>query len=171
MTVPAGEQPYLEAILAVPHPVTKKDIKTSIKGDNRESSLDARIALMRSKTVMSAHNAIRLGNEGQGEAAQQAMKDLDAEMQQLCEESGEPVNLKALKIDVSTRMQKALDGFDRFQRWGEHYLRAINRSHQLQQCNNHLDAGAQYYGGDCFHEFKEAGDKIFLGLAMPPPSR
>jgi hypothetical protein len=64
MTVPAGEQPYIEAILAVPHPITKKDVKTSIKGECREASLDARIALMRSKTVMVAHNAINLGNEG-----------------------------------------------------------------------------------------------------------
>jgi len=70
------------------------------------------------------------------------MVDLTAEITTLCEESGDPMNLAALKVDVSTRMLKALDGMERFQRWGEHYLRSINRSHQLQQCNNHLDVGA-----------------------------
>jgi len=110
MTIPAGEQPYLEAILAVPHPITKKDVKTSVKGDDREANLDARIALMRSKTVMVAHNALKLGNEGKGEAAQNAMKNLVTEITTLCEENGDPMNLTALKIDVSTRMQKALDG-------------------------------------------------------------
>jgi hypothetical protein len=96
--------------LAVPHPVTKKDIKTSFKGDCRNASLDARIALMRSKTVMVAHNALRLGNEGKGEEAQNAMKNLVTEINTLCEESGDPMNLTALRVDVSTRMQKALDG-------------------------------------------------------------
>ena len=131
MTIPAGEQPYLEAILAVPHEITKKDVKHAQKGDSRQASLEARIALMRSKTVMSAHSALKLGNEGKGAAAQQGMKDLVTEITQLCEEAGEPMDLMALKVDVSTRMQKALDGQERFQRWGEHYLRAINRSHQL----------------------------------------
>jgi hypothetical protein len=57
------------------------------------------------------------------------MRDLVAEITTLNEENGEPMNLTSLRIDVNTRMQKALDGMERFQRWGEHYLRAINRCH------------------------------------------
>jgi hypothetical protein len=37
------------------------------------------------------------------------------------------------KVDVNGRMLKAIDGSQRFNRWGKHYLRAITRSHQLMQ--------------------------------------
>jgi hypothetical protein len=42
------------------------------------------------------------------------MRDLVAEITTLNEENGEPMNLTSLRIDVNTRMQKALDGMERF---------------------------------------------------------
>eukprot|EP00929_Paragymnodinium_shiwhaense_P109168 TRINITY_DN75519_c0_g1_i1.p1 TRINITY_DN75519_c0_g1~~TRINITY_DN75519_c0_g1_i1.p1 ORF type:complete len:1140 (-),score=192.16 TRINITY_DN75519_c0_g1_i1:483-3902(-) len=77
--------------------------------------------------------------------------------------------LVALKADLEGRMSKALQGQDRFNRWGKHYLRALARSHQLEQCTNFMDAGLQLYGGEKFREHRAAGDKIFLSL--PPPRK
>ena len=51
--------------------------------------------------------------------------------------------LTALLGDVAGRMQKALDGSARFNRWGKHYLRAITRAHTVQQATNYLDPGLQ----------------------------
>lgn len=68
-------------------------------------------------------------------------------------------------------MTKALDGTERFFRWGEHYLRALLRAHQLQQCTNFLDPGIQVYGGNLFKVMREHGDKAFVSIPMPPPSR
>jgi len=35
MTIPGGELPYLEVILATPHEITKKDVKLSAKSATR----------------------------------------------------------------------------------------------------------------------------------------
>jgi len=75
---------------------------------------------------------------------------------------------KALMADLQGRMRKALDGQDRFQRWGRHYLRAITRAHQLQLCTNFMDPGLQVYGGQLFWSLVEHGSAIFK--ALPPPT-
>jgi len=41
----------------------------------------------------------------------------------------EDESIIALYDDVSGRMTKSLDGSQRFNRWGKHYLRALMRSH------------------------------------------
>merc|ERR1712051_317136 len=79
--------------------------------------------------------------------------------------------LTALLADVSGRMSKALQGKDRFNRWGKHYLRALVRGHQIQVCTNFMDPGLQPYGGSLFHQLREKGDEIFLALPPPRPSR
>merc|ERR1711879_214765 len=78
--------------------------------------------------------------------------------------------VSALKVDVQGRMAKALDGQDRFQRWGRHYLRALLRAHQLQFCTNFMDVGLQQYGGYLFKALRDEGDAIFVSLPPPKPS-
>jgi hypothetical protein len=73
----------------------------------------------------------------------------------------------ALRKDVTGRMHKSLDGNARFQRWGGHYMRALLRAHELQQCTNVLDFGVQCYGGSLFAALRERGNALFM--ALPPP--
>merc|ERR1712196_34753 len=63
-----------------------------------------------------------------------------------------------------------MGGKARFDRWGKHYIRALMRSHQLQQCTNFLDPGVQVYGGRQFKILREKGDHIFTSLPPPTPS-
>jgi len=76
----------------------------------------------------------------------------------------------ALKSDIDGRMSKALKGKERFNRWGKHYLRALMRAHQLQQCTNFMDPGLQVFGGRLFKAYRSEGDTIFVSLPPPTPS-
>ncbi len=58
-----------------------------------------------------------------------------------------------------------------FSKWGEHYLRAYRRAHELQQCMNFKDAGLQIYGADMFHRLQDEGDRLFCTLPAPKPTR
>jgi len=40
--------------------------------------------------------------------------------------------------DIVGRMCKALDGSDRYKRWGSHYIRGLLRAHELQQCTKYV---------------------------------
>ena len=75
--------------------------------------------------------------------------------------------VKSLQADVAGRMSKALQGRDRYERWGKHYLRAITRAHELQLCTNFMDGGLQAYGGRLFRDLRARGNQIFVSL--PPP--
>jgi hypothetical protein len=79
--------------------------------------------------------------------------------------------LQAIKYDVEGRMSKALRGKSRFDRWGKHYLRALMRAHQLELCTNFMDPGLQMYGGKLFKTLRSSGDKVFVALPPPVPSR
>merc|ERR1712046_299843 len=68
-------------------------------------------------------------------------------------------------------MLKALKGKERFNRWGKHYLRALARAHQVQQCTNFMDPGLQVYGGELFRALRDIGDEAFLSLPPPKPSK
>ena len=78
-------------------------------------------------------------------------------------------NMQGLLADISEtgRMQKALNGKERYLRWGKHYLRAICRAHATQVNTNYMDKGVQAYGGKDFHKYRKDGDKIFLELPAP----
>jgi hypothetical protein len=80
-------------------------------------------------------------------------------------------HVSALGADVEGRMSKALNGSGRFNRWGKHYLRALMRAHQLQQCTNFMDHGLQVYGGSLFLALRDEGDNMFLSLPPPIPAK
>lgn len=110
-----------------------------------------------------------------GNAAQRVMQVMATKMQTAVEETdGNSVTsgqVRALRADVCGRMTKAMQGMQRFNRWGKHYLRALTRSHQLQMCTNFMDTGLQLYGGELFKSLRSRGDTIFLELPPPVPTR
>lgn len=56
----------------------------------------------------------------------------------------------------------------RYNKWGQHYLPSLSRSHTLQQCTNFKDPGLQVYGGAVFKSTRDEGDDVFV--ALPPPT-
>jgi len=74
--------------------------------------------------------------------------------------------VEGLYSDVSGRISKSVSTVERFKRWGEHYLRAIVRAHQLQFCTNFMDAGLQIYGGTGFKRLEYDGGKVFTTLPL-----
>jgi hypothetical protein len=59
-----------------------------------------------------------------------------------------------------------------FDRWGRHYLPALARAHQRQQCGNFKDPGLQVYGRDSgvFAYERKKLDDAFMALPPPKPS-
>jgi len=68
--------------------------------------------------------------------------------------------------ELGGRMSKAVSTIERFNRWGQHYLRSIIRSHQIQLRTNFIDVGLQVYGGATFVHQQDEGGKIFVQLPM-----
>jgi len=64
------------------------------------------------------------------------------------------------------RVSKSVSTIERYNRWGQHYLRCICRAHQLQLRINFMDPGLQVYGGAKFVEEQDIGGKIFITLPM-----
>lgn len=72
--------------------------------------------------------------------------------------------------DVDGQVREAVSRQDWYQSWGAHYLRSLSRAHLAQVCNNFKDPGVQHYGGNLFHEVRDAADEIFLKLPPPNPA-
>mmetsp|Transcript_2618 Transcript_2618/g.4803 ORF Transcript_2618/g.4803 Transcript_2618/m.4803 type:complete len:639 (-) Transcript_2618:83-1999(-) len=170
MRVPAGEEPYLQAVVVYPSP-SGREAKSEAVGVTRAWSDDAKIALCRSKMVETGYTVVDACEVGKAAEAQKAMEELKSLMgSAFPSPEGAPNTFTTLKADVDGRMTKALDGMDRFNRWGKHYLRALTRAHQLQICTNFMDTGLQVYGGQLFQGLRDEGDAVFLSLPAPKPS-
>jgi len=166
LRVPPGSRPYLEAVLTYRAAAGGGQGRASVEAGGRGESLDARVARLRADVVRSGFEAV-------GEAARNKGREAAARVAALrsrVEQADADGRLAALKADVGGRMSKALQGKERFNRWGKHYLRALMRSHQLQVCTNFMDPGLQPYGGELFHELRDLGDTIFLSLPPPRPA-
>merc|ERR1712048_359758 len=79
--------------------------------------------------------------------------------------------MEALNADVNGRLNKAFQGQQRFNRWGQKYIHALLRAHQLNICTNFMDPGLQVNGGALFRELRNRGDEVFVNLPPPKPSR
>ena len=177
LTVPAGAAPYLTAHLSFGPPgeqVATQSVR--LEAAERRASRDAVVAELRARTVTVGLEAVRQAVGGKGKAAQRMVaglaQDIEA-VERQAQAAGAEVDgrLTALKADVSGRMAKALNGRERFQRWGRHYLRALLRAHQIEVCTNYMDPGLQGYGGALFKALRDDGDRIFLTLPAPTPSQ
>jgi len=170
MKIPSGDMPYLEAVVVYPSP-NGREARSEGVGATRAGSDDAKIALCRSMMVETGYKVIDACERREVDEAERAMAALKSEMNSAFTlPEGAPEAFTALKADVDGRMTKALNGLDRFRRWGKHYLRALTRAHQLQMCTNFMDTGLQMYGGQLFRSLREEGDAVFLALPAPKPS-
>jgi uncharacterized protein YegL len=76
--------------------------------------------------------------------------------------------INTLLEDLTGQVTQALGNKEYFLKWGRHYLPALQRAHELQQCNNFKDPGIQNYGGELFGLIRDESDDIFCKL--PPPT-
>lgn len=171
MKIPAGQAPYLEATLVYPHDLNGKEVKIASTGEVREATVESKIGEVRSRMVSIGYSNVEAALKGNIQECNDKMAALEKHVDEIAEAIGSPEEFKGLVNDTKGRMAKAFDGMDRFRRWGGHYIRALMRSHQLQQNTNFMDPGLQSYGGANFRYFKERGSEVFLGLQMPRPSR
>eukprot|EP00746_Dinoflagellata_sp_MGD_P138916 gnl/MRDRNA2_/MRDRNA2_72470_c0_seq1.p1 gnl/MRDRNA2_/MRDRNA2_72470_c0~~gnl/MRDRNA2_/MRDRNA2_72470_c0_seq1.p1 ORF type:complete len:1023 (-),score=174.32 gnl/MRDRNA2_/MRDRNA2_72470_c0_seq1:198-3188(-) len=166
MHVPAGNMSYLEAVLV--YSSDGQESRAYIEAACRGSSPDAIAAIARTKTVSAGYEAVRTAAAGQYTDEVQALARCITGYE--AASSGHE-HVCALRADIEGRMSKALNGRERFDRWGKHYLRALMRAHQLQQCTNFMDHGLQVYGGSLFLALRDEGDNIFLTLPPPIPAK
>jgi len=162
MKIPSGDEPYLQATVVFPGP-DGREARAEGLGTSRSGSVDAKIAVCRSKMVDVGYSAAKIFATANDNLAR-----LKTEMTAAFPNAEEaPPNFQAVHTDVNGRMTKALDGVDRFNRWGRHYILSLVRAHQLQLCINFMDPGLQGYGGQLFKSLRDEGDAVFIG--MPPP--
>jgi len=182
MAVPmGGETPYLEAVLEYSNNSTSNSepCRVSAMGGSRKASASAVLAEMRCGAVSAGYDAVKEASTAGPQGPTRKIAAIAAACRAGLEKMGKgPVVrdhrivqqlavAEALCKDVEGRITKALDGQERFQRWGCHYLRAIVRAHQLQLCTNFMDPGLQLYGGDAFRALCDEGGVVFQ--ALPPP--
>jgi hypothetical protein len=112
------------------------------------------LASFRSRAVTVGTQALNLSVNNAPEA-NRVMTEFGADLKVMADAMPEHEGFKALNADVNGRMTKAIDGSQRFNRWGKHYLRAITRSHQLMQQTNYMDTGLQVYGGPSLENLRK----------------
>jgi len=139
--------------------------KVTTVGSNRNATTDSVIAFVRNHVVTDTFEVINKCSHNKGAEGVWLMKALVGQVTGYKAVNND-VRLAGLFEDVSGRMSKAISTVERFNRWGQHYLRSIVRAHQLQMCTNYLDTGLQHYGGSLFSTLKEQGGKIFLTLPL-----
>jgi len=171
LKVPEGAgRPYLDAVIEFS---TASGIagRAACQGTSRKGTADAVAARARADLVRTGYSAINTAAvENKGKEAGNMVAALCARVDVAEAESKADGRILALKADAGGRMSKALNGKERFHRWGKHYLRALVRSHQLQACTNCMDPGLQLYGGARFRALRDEGDRIFLSLPAPKPT-
>jgi len=166
MRVPAGSAPYLEVSLEY-----GLSGRITAEATCREVTTDAMAAESRCDMVSTGYSVLHAFDapgRGRQAVADSSMRSLVERVQARAAEFPD-LRLEELTKDVSGRMTKAIQGEDRFQRWGKHYLRALTRAHQVQICTNFMDSGLQVYGGARFKELRSLGDEVFVSLPMPQP--
>lgn len=168
MRVPGGTTPYLEAVVVYPKKHGEGDVRASAQASLRTATPKAILAMARSKVVKLGSKVVEMDCPS---LSRESMLALGTEIETYeLSFGGVATELAGLRIDVTGRMSKALDGEERFNRWGKHYLRALTRAHQLQLCTNFMDTGLQVYGGQLFRALREEGDATFVSLPPPKPS-
>lgn len=177
MKIPASEEdgaaakPYCDAVLTFAHTTRggQAEARATARGESRKGTVASVVAELRTRVVDVGFQACADAKAAKGRKAQADVEKLSLHLEEQHKAMPSDPYLKGLYDDVSGRMSKALKGSERFNRWGKHYLRALMRSHLLQQCTNFMDPGLQLYGGNYFRSRREEGDQVFLGLDPPEP--
>jgi hypothetical protein len=174
LRIPGGSEPFLEATLGFVNFSGQKD-QATLKGSQRRATQSSILSNARARTVSTGYQAVTDACGGRGKSAVQAVTALAQSYEGYVAASSSKgevdTSLMALRIDVDGRMSKAIKSKERFNRWGKHYVRALMRAHQIQQCTNFMDPGLQGYGGKLFAAVRQIGEEVFLNLPPPKPSR
>lgn len=142
------------------------------------SGADATVATLRC-AVADAFDAIVHAAEPGGQAAMaRAQTQLASVVAQLrASPQADDERVAAMLKDVvqkagtvEGRVRKSLEGEDRYKRWGRHFIRALCRAYEVQQCTNQQDFGLQAYGGALFKALRTRGAALFLALPPPTPA-
>jgi adenylate kinase len=161
-----NDAPYLEVTLEYENEVPNGEPYRVVEyGIDRSQASDAKVAYIRNVAVTNVYDIIDAFVAGHTVNAVRMMNGLIATIAGFPEVAADR-RVVGLMEDLRGRMSKALTTTDRFNRWGQHYLRAITRSHQLQQCTNFMDVGLQRYGGQLFSRLRDQGGQIFLTLEL-----
>ncbi len=134
-------------------------------GTIRQPTIDSIAAYTRNHSVSDVYDVISMCASGQGVNGVRIMKTVVGQITNIVG-ANQDTRITGLLNDVGGRMSKAISTVERFTRWGQHYLRAINRAHQLQLCTNFMDQGLQVYGGTLFNTLKDQGGAIFMTLEL-----
>ncbi|KAG8887958.1 hypothetical protein FRB99_004183 [Tulasnella sp. 403] len=78
-----------------------------------------------------------------------------------------------LASDIENEVLLGVQDAAAFNRWGQHYILSLSRSHQRQQCSNFKDMGLQCYGQDSplFVASRNEIDRVFDDLPPPEPKQ
>jgi hypothetical protein len=176
LRLPPGTEPYLDVVLSWPDPRDYAEVRVTATATDRHISEEAVAAVARCLVVSKTLHAIELACADKGNAANNVMMTLKGQLASLqylvrTNPSIPYSRVSSLREDVEGRITKALNGKDRFNRWGKNYLRAVTRAHQIEQCTNFMDPGLQIYGAEFFRTVVEEGGQIFLTLPPPTPRR
>lgn len=148
MMIPAGENPYLEAVISFPREGRSHHL--SVIGAGRITNERAMLAYYRSMGITKALTRLRSvdtsgkynfehGRSG-GSPPKIEFEEFAEEVTMMAEglkvepEQGEQAVVSDLELfakDFNGRLSKAFDGLGRLNRWGKHYILAFTRSHQL----------------------------------------
>lgn len=123
-------------------------------------------AQSRTKVVDTIYKVIDGCSKGNGLQMLMLARELNGYITGLSQLHAQDVNIVGLCADVSGRIQKSISTTERFNRWGQHYLRSINRAHDLQICTNFMDMGLQAYSGTLFKRLVEIGGEIFKAMPL-----
>ncbi len=107
---------------------------------------------------------------GRGKDALAALKQTSGKLAMYAAQNPDDARATGLAGDVQGRCLKAISTPERFARWGERYLRAIVRAHELELCTNFLDFGLQHYGGALFKSLVKAGGELFVSIPLKKTS-
>jgi len=167
--MPAGRGDYLEVVVEYPA-ANGESVRVPVTANARKPQKWASVAWGRSQMVEAGFGCVADFTSKSESAAQTKMAQCLSILQSKRLPQSE-TGCKNLVSDCQGRMSKALQGSERFNRWGKHFLRAITRAHQMQLCTNYMDAGLQAYGGPMFHQETERGGEVFRSLGAPVQSR
>ena len=123
--------PFLDVTLEYGDPVQR----ISLEADEREvdgGALSVEVAMLRAQFVDTCAALLKQKPLPCAGGAEPLMRALMQRFESSDAAGDERV--AAMYADIVGRMSKAMDGADRFKRWGSHYIRGLLRAYELQQC-------------------------------------
>ncbi|HEY4480582.1 MAG TPA: VWA domain-containing protein [Candidatus Paceibacterota bacterium] len=85
-------------------------------------------------------------------------------------ETAHPGFIDAIKIDLTDQVLVALNDITQYEKWGQHYIRALMHAHIYQICSNFKDKSVQFYATEVFRIAQSDANYVFGTIDPPKPS-